>query len=241
MPREGARFSGLIMASAMAHLGLICMTQWAEPAAPVSHTPAPRPIIQAQLVYEPKKSPQPLPDQELSKVTPNPQPQDNKELTAPPEADAIIEESVTRSASLDQLSEATQQQIRELLRMNTAKPKPQKNGGSRYIPANLSTANLPEYLQNKSFPEEDLLGSETGWGKSNYAKGSPIAEEITMSNGDRLVRMKSGACVLVQDQQQLDSELSGKMWLHYGGCKKKESLAWLEFQRRMAQYGKEKR
>lgn len=240
MPRGWIRFAGFIIISTLVHAILIWalqrMVMNQRPAKPLS-----KPPIQARLVKLPKPPEPPVIPDEPEVAT---EAEVASAPTEPPaKADPHPEKEVATSPAQptkQTLSAETKQRIEQILLPNTPTKTNNKRGMRRFIPDSLSTASLPEHLQNKA-PVEQQGSHEFNKPKDTvtYPESSPIQEEYRMADGSTLVKMKSGGCVLVQDQQQLDPQLTGKMWLAYGGAgcdQDDESLAWKAFKQRIAKH-----
>ncbi|GGA88143.1 hypothetical protein GCM10011369_32830 [Neiella marina] len=241
------RFASLLVISMLLHLLLIgllqrTVTSAAKPPATTKRLP-----IQAKLIIRPAPRTKP-PAEEPPEPKPNLQPEHEPEQEivqpdlvepTPSNTAVIAEPEVTNKPNL---SAQTQRQISQLLKPR----RPQKHASEiaeqesstwqQLLPPSISTADLPEHLRNTA--PQPRQRATNSWGGTRYAASSPISEEIRLTDGSTLMRMKSGACVLVQDQQQLDPQLSGNMWLPYfgAGCSGKDSLAWQAFKERIAHH-----
>ncbi|MBW8192219.1 hypothetical protein K0504_14375 [Neiella marina] len=248
MPRGWIRFTGLIIFSLFAHAILIWALQRAAVLTPSTPKLEKKPIQARLIVMKQPPAPQPPLENEpalAQKPEPEPIEQAEPEAPEPPIDEAVATEQPEQAneTTLPELSPQTQQRMNELLQTkpNISSSTPTKRSGlRRFIPDSLSTASLPEHLQNKPPVERrDTHEFNKPEGTITYPKSSDIAEEYRLADGSTLMRMKSGRCVLVQDQQQLDPQLNGKVWLSYGGagCKQDdESLAWKAFKQRIAKH-----
>ncbi|MBD1391342.1 hypothetical protein IC617_18095 [Neiella sp. HB171785] len=235
MPQGWMRFASLLVISTLLHLLLIGLLQRTVTSAAKPSVTTRRPPIQAKLIIRPaphtkppvEHQPKHEPKHETVQLDPvAPQPSDTA-VTAEPEV-----------INKPNLSAQTQRQISQLLKPRS----PQKHASEiaeqesstwqQLLPPSISTADLPEHLQNQAPPSKPRPRREES---PEYPKDHPIASEIRHADGTSIVRMKSGDCYLVQDLSQLDSELTGKQWIPLG-CKQHDSLAWQAFKERIAHH-----